>query len=327
MLATRWLSGLTLIALVSGAHAELAAVTVQRASAAPQYTAEGVVESVRESVIAAQTGGRITALSVKAGDAVKAGQVLLRIDERVAADQLAASRAQLEAARLEYERSRQLFAAQYISQAAMDRVEAQYKSLRAQAGSADTQTRLHTIEAPYAGIVASVDVELGDMAMPGRPLLKFYDPSQLRVVVSVPESVAADLRRDQPVSITIPGMTGAAQTQTAVAVEVLPTRDATTHGAQVRLLLPSGRDIAPGQFARATLPLQSVAKPAPNILVPRSAVIRRSEFSGVYVLDKAGKPQLRQVRLGREQGDSVEVQSGLSVGERIARDPIAAAQQ
>jgi RND family efflux transporter MFP subunit len=327
MRAPEWLAGSALMTLAICAHAEMTTVTVQRATAAPQYVAEGVVEAVRESVVAAQTSGQITSLTVTAGDAVKAGQVLLRIDERIAAEQAAAVRAQLDAARLDYERNRQLFAAQHISKAAMDRAEAQYKSLRAQLGGADTQTRLHTIEAPYAGIVTSVEVELGDMAMPGRALLKIYDPARMRVVVSVPESVAAELRRDQVATITISGKAGAAQTETATAIEVLPTRDATTHGAQVRLSLPSVPGIAPGQFARATLPLQADSKRPVNLVIPRSAVVQRTEFTGVYVLNSAGKPQLRQVRLGREQGDSIEVLAGLAAGERIALDPIAAAQQ
>jgi multidrug efflux pump subunit AcrA (membrane-fusion protein) len=57
----------------------------------------------------------------------------------------------------------------------------------------------------------------------------------------------------------------------------------------------------------------------------RSAVVRRAELSALYVLDSAGKPQLRQVRLGRNEGERVEVLSGLNPGERVALDPQAAA--
>jgi len=307
---------------------------VQRSAMPAQYSAEGVVEAVRESQLAAQTAGRITALHVKAGDTVKAGQELARIDERIAADQMAASRAQLDAARSEYERSQQLFAQQYISQAAMDRAEAQYKSLRAQANSAATQTQLHVIVAPYAGVIAAVPIELGDMAMPGTPLFTLYDPQRLRVVVSVPESIADTLRSDAPAALEIPS---ASQKLNAGAIEILPTRDVNAHTAQVRLALPSdARGIQPGQFARAYLPMRTVAAnaasnsqstvPQSTVLIPRSAVVHRAEFDAVYVIDKQGKPQLRQIRLGRAEGANVEVLAGLDAGERIASDPLAAAQ-
>ncbi|HEY4956987.1 MAG TPA: efflux RND transporter periplasmic adaptor subunit, partial [Caldimonas sp.] len=59
--------------------------------------------------------------------------------------------------------------------------------------------------------------------------------------------------------------------------------------------------------------------------VPRTAVVRRAEMTGLYVLDPSGKPVLRQVRLGRVEGEQVEVLSGLMPGERVAADPQAAA--
>ncbi len=315
---------------ISTARAELATLTVQRSNVPAQYIAEGVVEAVRASQLAAQTPGRITALRVKAGDTVKAGQELARIDERIAAEQMAASRAQLEAGRNEYERQRQLFEKQYISQAAMDRAEAQYKALRAQANSAETQTQLHTIVAPYAGVIASAPIELGDMAMPGKLLFTLYDPSHLRVVVSVPETVADTLRSDAAAVLEIPA---ASKKFTASALEILPTRDALAHTAQLRLALPPAvRGIEPGQFARAFLPTRAAAESAVAIpqsafIIPRSAIVHRAEFDAVYVVDKDGKPQLRQVQLGHVAGANVEVLAGLDAGERIALDPLAAARQ
>lgn len=318
----RWVGLALACGIVLGARAELATLTVERSDVPAQYIAEGVVEAVRESQLAAQTPGRITTLNVKAGDSVKMGQVLARIDERIAADQMAASRAQLDAARNEYERSRQLFAKQFISKAAMDRAEAQYKALHAEANSAATQTQLHTIVAPYAGVIAAVPVELGDLAMPGKLLFTLYDPQHLRVVVSVPETIADTLRSDASAALEIPGASQKLQTD---AIEILPTRDVNAHTAQLRLALPSNvRGIEPGQFARANLPTRAVAVSA--LLIPQSAVLHRAEFDAVYVVDKNGKPQLRQVRLGRVVDANVEVLAGLDAGERIAREPLAAAQ-
>lgn len=322
----RWLE-LAVIAgaalgIAAAAHADLATLTVQRSDSAVQYVAEGIVEAVRESQLAAQMAGSITALHVSAGDSVKAGQELARIDERIAADQMAASRAQLDAAKNDYERQRQLFEKQYISQAAMDRAEAQYKAVRAQANSAVTQTQLHSIVAPYAGVIAAVPIEVGDMAMPGTPLFTIYDPQRLRVVVSVPESIADALLPDAKPSLEIPSL---AQTVAATAMEILPTRDANAHTAQVRLMFSSDvRGIQPGQFARAYLPTRGAA--VNTLMIPRSAVIRRAEFDAVYIVTKDGKPQLRMVHLGRELAANVEVLAGLNAGERIARDPLAAAQ-
>jgi multidrug efflux pump subunit AcrA (membrane-fusion protein) len=76
-------------------------------------------------------------------------------------------------------------------------------------------------------------------------------------------------------------------------------------------------------FARLWLPAAQGG--ASRLYVPATAVVRRAEMTGVYVVDAKGVPTLRQVRLGRASGDTVEVLSGLSAGERVALDPQAAA--
>jgi len=112
---------------------------------------------------------------------------------------------------------------------------------------------------------------------------------------------------------------------TPAQVQRLPTVDAATHTQQLRVLLPAEYlGLAPGLFARLWLPAGSAAA-AQRLFVPASAVVRRAEMTGVYVVDAKGAPQLRQVRLGRAQGANVEVLSGLAAGERIALDPQAAA--
>ena len=327
------------LAVRAGA-APLATVEVAPAAGDRTYAAEGVVEAVRQSAVAAQVPARILEVKVRAGDAVKAGQVLVRLDPRTAADQLASSKAQvaaadaqLEAARREYERNRRLAEKRYISQAAMDQAETQYRAAEAQAkasialaGVASTQTTFTTLVAPYTGVVASVAAEVGDLASPGTPLLTVYDPTELRVVAQVPESYAPHVALDRPVRITVPGSGGDARTLEATRTQLLPTVNPATHTREARLALPaSAQGAAPGMFARAYLPL--ALADAPRIAVPATAVVRRPEFTAVYVVDAGGRAQLRQVRLGRVSGDRVEVLSGLAAGDRIAADPVAAARQ
>lgn len=322
------------------AAADIETVVVETGGAGAFYVADGYVEAVRQSVIAAQVSGRITALAVKAGDAVKSGQVLVHIDERAAAQQAAASdaqvvaaQAQLDAARKEYERSQRLHQKQYISQAAMDQAEAQFKAnqaqanaLSAQARAAMTATSFHTLRAPYNGIVAGVTTELGDMALPGKPLLTVYDPSALRVIVDLSESYASAFKSGAPVRVEIPGAAENLRWLTPRSVTVLPTSDPASHTIQVRLNLPPGTvKLAPGTFVRAHLPLADQRAAIPTI--PARAVIKRTELNAVYVADNSGRFQLRQVRLGRTIGDRVEVLAGLRSGERIALDPLAAARR
>ncbi|WP_231694500.1 efflux RND transporter periplasmic adaptor subunit [Ottowia caeni] len=328
-----WAAGLvTALACMGPAHAaDIPHITIQVMSGSAAQAHEGSVEAVRQAVIAAQVAGVVEQLNVTVGDRVRSGQVLLRIDARAAEQtaaastaQVAANRASLEVAEQELNRKRQLYAKNYIAKAALEQAEANYRAAQAQlnaqsaqAGAARTQTGFHVVKAPFDGVVAAVSIERGDMAMPGRPLITVYDPQALRVTAAVPVTVLAGHEQDvQGARIELGSAAGLV---TPARVQVLPTVDAASHTRQVRADLPAGlAGVVPGQYAR--LWLKGAGK-SERLLVPQTAIVRRAELRGLYVLNEQGEPLLRQVRLGPVQGDQVEVLSGLSAGERVVTDP------
>ena len=333
----------TYLAALPALAAMLAVAPVRAGHAAQLYSADGVVEALRQSVISAQVAGAITALPVRAGDAVRAGALLARIDARAANQEASASRAQADAARAallvasrDYERQKQLYSRQYISQAQLDHAESQFKSASAlakaqiaQAGAVQTQSGFYALNAPYAGLVAEVAVSLGDMALPGRPLLTLYDPAAMRVMATLPQARVAALLAGQAVNIELPGLPAAQRWVRASKVTVLPLADAASHTVQVRLDLPPGLPgLSPGMFARASLPLatQNDAAGAARLYVPASAVFRRAELHALYVVNAQGQPLLRQIRPGAVNGAEQEILSGVAAGEQVALDPVAAAQ-
>lgn len=322
-------------AQAAGAVPPLASVPVAAAADGRAAAFDGVVEALRQTVVAAQVPGAVVALPVKAGDRVKAGQLLLRLDARAAEQQASAAAAQVlaaraaqEAATKEFERQQQLFRDRFISLAALERAEAQHKSAQAQAaaqlaaaGAARTESGFYTVKAPYDGVVSEVSVVLGDLALPGRPLVTLYDPTALRVTAAVPQSAAPKADGAAP-QAELPG--AAAGRIQPLRWQLLPALDPATHTVQLRLDLPPGTTAAPGLFARVWLP--GAAAGGSRLAVPVGAVLRRAELVAVYVIGADGRPLLRQVRLGAASGEQVEVLAGLAAGERVAIDPQAAAQ-
>ena len=340
------LSGAVVIATLLGSAVAaatagvLATAVVQSPGSGDSASFDGVVEAVRQTVVSAQVPGAVVAIEVKVGDLVKSGQVLARIDARAAEQNVAASdalvrsaSATLEVATKEFDRQRQLFEKKYTSQAALDRAEAQFKATQAQvsaqlaqAGAARAQSGFFVVKAPYGGVVAEVPVMLGDMAMPGRPLVTIYDPAALRVTAAVPQTDLARLAPGKPIKIQFPGLPADRQWVAPVRVTLLPTADPATHTTEMRLDLPSVADqVTPGTFVRVWLPVQGGT--TPRLYVPTKAIVRRAEMTGVYVIDPNGHPVLRQVRLGREVDNIIEILSGMAAGERVAVDPQAAARE
>jgi RND family efflux transporter MFP subunit len=296
-------------------------------------TAEAVVEAVRQSTVSAQVSGRIVDIRFDVGDRVEKGSVILRIDERAASQAVAASEAQvreaeaaLANARAQYERTKQLVAQKFVSQAALDKAEADFKAAESRmkatlagAGAAETERSFTTIVAPYSGVVSARHVQLGEMASPGKPLLTGFDPSSLRVVATVPSAQVPAIQAGAKARIEVPSLGRWVEVKS---VTVVPSADPRTHTTQVRLDLPAdAKGLLPGVFARAHF----VTGHAPRLMVPREAVVRRSEVTAVYVVDDKGAPRLRQVRIGSVSDEKgVEVLAGLAPGEKVALDPVKA---
>lgn len=327
------------------AKSSLTSVAVRAVSADGNLSADGVVEAVRNTVISAQIAGAIVQLPVQAGDVVKAGQLLVRMDARAAQQEFYASKAQVDAARAnlavaekDYERQKLLFEKNYISQAQLDRALAQFKSASAQAnaqiaqaGAVQTQSGFYTINAPYNGIVAEMPSAVGEMVMPGKPIMTVYDPKELRVIVTVPQARVSQLKSDQDLQIEFPSLPAAQRFVKPKKMTVLPLSDASTHTVQVRFDLPADvQAINPGLFARVKFALrtetnETKATIAQRLYVPRSAVIRRAELHAVYVINSQGKAILRQVKPGPVMANEQEILSGVAAGEMVAVDPLAAA--
>jgi RND family efflux transporter MFP subunit len=295
-----------------------------------QYVAEGVVESVKVTEISSEMPGRITEVLVKAGDIVRLGQVLTKIDTRIANQQVvgsqaqtAAATAQLSVARQTYERKKRLFDHQYISQAGFEQAEAEFKTAEAQVRAQQSQimiasvkSGMNTIKAPYSGIVASVSAEMGDMALPGKPLMTIYNPNTMRILASVPSEKLSKLEKGLSIQIEIPALSNAIIPVSSSNFTVLPTADSISHQRQVRISLPDNlKGLAPGMFARLKLSIDGDHE-TPRLFVPISSVMKRGELNLLYVVSN-NKAQLRQVRLGSKQDDLIEVVSGVEANDQI----------
>lgn len=326
------LIGLSFVASVHAAE-PAATVAVQFREVEQTYSVDGVVEATRQATVSAQISGRVKAVLFDVGDRVSKGQVILRIDESEANQAVAGSNAQvaqsqaaLSNAKLNYERSRQLFAQKFISQAALDKAKADYDMAEAQskASAAGAQqsalAKSYTsVIAPYAGVVSARMVEMGEMVTVGKPLMTGFDPSELRIIANVPQYKLAEIGQRPSAKVEVPEL---GRWLKVASVMVQPSADARTHSTQVRVNLPANeKGIYPGMFVRTHFVVGKEKK----LLIPVAAVLRRSEVVAVYVIDDKGQPRLRQVRLGEatEKGE-IEVLAGLTEGERVATDPVKA---
>lgn len=307
-------------------------VPVQLKAVGTGFELDGVVQPVKQSVVSAQAGGRVATLLVKAGDPVRAGQLLATIDDREAQTgvqrsqaQVAQAQAELRNAQANFKRTRDLQAQGFVSAAALDTADSQLKGAlagRDQAGAGAAQSALAQgftrVTAPFDGWVLQTQVEAGDLAVPGKPLLTLYAPLPLRAVVQVPVSRAGVAQAAGAVEVQLPN----AQWIRPVARITVPTADPVSQTIEWRLELPAdaAKTLLPGQQVR----VRFAGGQASRRVVPGAAILRRGELTAVYVVAGNGF-SLKAVRLGADHGaDGVEVLAGLLESDRVALDPIKA---
>jgi RND family efflux transporter MFP subunit len=293
---------------------------------------DGVVEAVMQSTLSSQIAGRVLSLNVKAGDRVKAGQVLATLDDRETQTGVLRSQAQLQQSDAELrqlqialKRTQDLKTQGFVSAAALDLAEAQYKAAQAgrdSAGAATQQAKVtqsfSKITAPYDAWVLETSAQAGDLALPGKPLLTVYAPQPLRVVMQWPASEKNTLPKLQDIQIQL-----GAETIKPVSIQIMPNADGISQTIGIKLDLPragAALNAAPGQQVRVRTAGTSQAKG----LVPGTAILRRGEMTAVYVAQENGFA-MKLVRLGADHGSAgVEIWAGLKAGELVAVDAVQA---
>jgi len=311
-------------------------IAVQSKAVGAGFEMDGVVQPVKQSTVSAQASGRIVTLAVKAGDKVRAGQLLATIDDREAqtgvqrsAAQVAQAQADLRNAQANFDRTRELRAKGFVSAAALDTADAQLKSAMAGrdvAGAGAKASNLSQgftrVTAPFDAWVLQLQAQVGDLAVPGKPLLTLYAPLPLRVVVQVPVSRSKLHSSGVAIEVAVPAADGSQQWIHPATALQLPSADAVSQTIEWRLDLPTqaAQGLTPGQQVRVRF--ASSNSQAQRLVIPASAVLHRGELTAVYVV--AGKGfVLKAVRLGADHGaPGVEVLAGLTKADWVALNPV-----
>jgi RND family efflux transporter MFP subunit len=291
---------------------------------------DGTVEAVNQATMSAQTSGRIAEVFYDVDDYVQAGDPIVRFtntEQQAALNQAKAALdeaiARSNQAAEEFRRVSGLFDSGSASKrefdqavAARDSAAARVSAARSAVQSAEQQLEYTLVRAPYPGIVTERFVEVGEAVAVGQPLISGLSLDTLRVVVDVPQQVAAAVREHEKAYV----LTDEGRVEVA-GLTIFPFAHSASNTFRVRLELPSGQfALYPGMFVKVAF----VVGEATRVLVPTGALVTRSEVTGVYVVDDEDQLRLRQVRVGAAFDGRTEVLSGLREGERIAADPVRA---
>ncbi|MCW9058115.1 MAG: efflux RND transporter periplasmic adaptor subunit [Gammaproteobacteria bacterium] len=292
---------------------------------------DGIVEAVHQGTLSSQVSGRIEEVLFDVDDFVEAGTLLVRfrdLDQQAGLSRAQAGLREAEArvreSGAELQRFQQLYQQNLVSKANLDRAEAEakaaqarHKAARAELSQAEEQLEHTRVRAPYSGIVTERHVEPGETATLGQPLMSGLSLDRLRLSTQVPQTYVEAIRQHQTARVELPDGTNVESRD----ITLFPYAEAGSHSFRIRVELPEGlAGLYPGMLLKTAFTVGETER----LLIPHTAVAQRSELTGVYVQDADGRLYFRQLRLGERRNGEVAVLAGLTAGETIALDPIAA---
>lgn len=306
--------------------------TVEPAPLGVRVEAPGLVVSEDQVQVASRLMGYIREIKVEEGQAVKAGQLLFVVDPTDIQGQVSQARAglaQAEAAladaKLDYERFGALYKEEAIPKVQWDKIRLQYQvaeqqaaAARAGLGLASNQMRYASVVAPINGVVTQKMAHAGDLAAPGRPVLVIEGLKKLQVRTQVSSDVYAHIQTGDKVSIARDGDAAQPQIEGTIA-QVVPAADPASHSHLVKIDLPKDSGLASGNFVRVGFAVGE----REGIRVPAAALAERAGITGVFVVDAQGIARYRMVRTGATEQDMVEIQSGLTAGDKVVISQVA----
>lgn len=326
---------LLVLVLVSGCGSEKAAVEkppfvkTQRVSEVQPVSENiyaGVVRGRYETNLAFQVGGQIMQRNVEVGSAVRAGEILMTINPRDVAQQknqaeaqVKSTRAQLELARSNLERYRELYKADAVAAAVLDQYQASYTAAaaayeNARAAAAQTQNALGytNLVADFDGVISAIHAEAGQIVAAGQTVATLIQTGELEVEINVPENKLAEVGIGRRAVISF---WANADEVTGVVREVSPMADAAARTYRVRISLPNPpAGLQLGMTASATLS-ETSANLAGISKLPLSAIYQTGSTPQVWVVENDAV-NLREVTVERF-GDNEVFVRGLKQGELV----------
>jgi len=296
---------------------------IQLSKIADYYETSGTVKAGTSSIVASRIMGAITTVYVRAGECVKAGQLLAAIDDRVAVQKVRAAEQALKAAGqnrsmadLTYRRYKRLHDEKALARQEIDQIETRKKTADAgyeQAVAGLEEARLwqgfSRIVAPVTGVVTDKRIDPGSMAVPGMPLFTIESGGDFLLEAAVDEPLSGRLSAGMEALISIEALGLSAKGKIR---EVIPAVDSATRTFLIKIAV-TNKGLRSGLFARVRLPRGE----REALVVPKWAIIEKGQLTGLYTVDAQGIVTYRLVRTGKVYEEGVEILSGLDAGELI----------
>jgi membrane fusion protein, multidrug efflux system len=300
----------------------VSSVTVKEEDWAPVLSAVGSISAVQGAVVSAELGGVVSQVAFENGSTAKKGDLLLQLDASAEEAQMHTAEADLNLARADLERSRELVGRKVISKAEIDAAESKFKQKEGSVDQMRSMIAKKTVRAPFDGQLGIRQVNVGQMINAGQQVVPLTSLDPVFADFALPQQHLGQLTPGLDVHVTTDALPGRVFNGKLTAINSMV--DSSTRNITLQATLENpDHALRPGMFAKAEVILPQKRK---TLIVPGSAISYAPFGDSVFVIDKkkdekTGKESqvIRQqfVRLGEARGDFVAITQGLKSGEMV----------
>ncbi|WP_395706349.1 efflux RND transporter periplasmic adaptor subunit [Casimicrobium huifangae] len=275
-------------------------------------TAVGSLRSDESVIVRAEQSGRITALNFKEGQPVKAGQVLVQLDDSLARAELEQAKANQKLAKAKFDRAVELQQKNFISGQARDEAENALRVADATVSLAEAKLTKLVIKSPFSGTVGLRSASVGDYVKDGQDIVNLEKTDPIKVDFKVPELFQSKISVGQALSVSLDALPGKPYSGRVYAVN--PQLDTAGRAVVLRAQMDNhGGALKPGMFARVRLTL---ADTGDTVVVPEQSVAMQGEEQIMFkVVD--GRAMRTKVEVGQRRDGKVEIVEGISGSDTI----------
>lgn len=287
-------------------------VDVQKQSTHSNLSFTGITQANQIVRVASKASGEITAVNFKLGDYISKGQVLARVDDAYAKFSLENAKINYGKFEEDLKRYKTLREGDAVSETQLRDIQVGYDNAKVQLDQAQRQLEDTYIRAPFSGYITSREVDLGQFVGVSTAIAEIADISELKVIVSAPESSAYELKKGQPVSINssiYPGITF-----TGKIAHISPQGD-NSHSYPIEISLPNSKEnpLKSGTYVNVSV---DMAETRPGMFIPRDALVSSVKEPSVYrVVGNIAK--LVKITTDRDYEDKIEIINGLQEGDKV----------
>jgi RND family efflux transporter MFP subunit len=288
-------------------------MTAQRSTynTALQFT--GTFKPFKETNFGAESQGMITDVNIQEGDYVKVGQLIAKINDELLTLKLAAEKAQLEKAKVDLERQKNLSKDNATTDAMLKQMELGYSLAQIAVASTQKQIAMTRIIAPISGVITMKTIEIGSIVAPGVPLGTITDVSQLKLEVLIPENQINTIKKGSRITVMSDVYPDQKFNGT---VHLIAIKGDQNHNFKVEILVAninSNFPLKAGMFANIQA---SSSQELTNFIIPGTAVFNQNGETKVFVAQN-GKAKAKTIQTAGFVGDNMAVYSGIEEGEQV----------